>query len=57
MPRLAIHPVGNFVVAKALERADVNQLATAYEELQDVWEKMISMFLRPFTQCKNGIDA
>ncbi|KAJ3892589.1 armadillo-type protein [Lentinula edodes] len=42
LPRLAIHPVGNFVVAKAIERADVNQLATAYEELQDVWEKMIT---------------
>ncbi|KAJ3849729.1 armadillo-type protein [Lentinula lateritia] len=42
LPRLAVHPVGNFVVAKALERADVNQLAAAYEELQDVWKKMIT---------------
>ncbi|KAJ4472084.1 armadillo-type protein [Lentinula aciculospora] len=41
LPRLAVHPVGNFVVAKALERADASQLATAYEELQEVWEKMI----------------
>ncbi|KAJ3990394.1 armadillo-type protein [Lentinula detonsa] len=42
LPRLSVHPVGNFVVAKALERVDVIQLETTYEELQAVWEKMIT---------------
>ncbi|KAE9395631.1 ARM repeat-containing protein [Gymnopus androsaceus JB14] len=42
LARLAVHPVSNFVVAKALERASSGQLGDAYAELQDVWEKMIT---------------
>ncbi|KAE9386228.1 ARM repeat-containing protein [Gymnopus androsaceus JB14] len=42
LARLAVHPVSNFVVAKALERASSSQLGDAYAELQDVWEKMIT---------------
>ncbi|KIK65684.1 hypothetical protein GYMLUDRAFT_258395 [Collybiopsis luxurians FD-317 M1] len=42
LPRLAIHPVGNFVVAKALERANATHLADAYGELGDTWVKMIT---------------
>lgn len=45
LSRLAVHPVSNFVVAKALERASPTHLDDAYTELHDVWEKMISMFL------------
>lgn len=45
LPRLAVHPVSNFVVAKALERASPTHLEDAYTELQDVWEKMISTAL------------
>ncbi|KAF5393695.1 hypothetical protein D9757_000366 [Collybiopsis confluens] len=42
LPRLAIHPVGNFVVATALDRASATQLADAYGDLTNVWEKMIT---------------
>ncbi|THU83938.1 hypothetical protein K435DRAFT_765540 [Dendrothele bispora CBS 962.96] len=42
LARLGIHPVANFVVAKALERANTSQLTDAYEELKDSWEKSIN---------------
>ncbi|KAJ7087237.1 armadillo-type protein [Mycena belliarum] len=41
LPRIASHPVANFVLAKALERASVEQLAEACGELQNAWGKMI----------------
>ncbi|GJE84753.1 nucleolar protein 9 [Phanerochaete sordida] len=40
LARLAAHPVANFVVARALERASEEQLAKACEELQPVAEKI-----------------
>ncbi|KAF9076613.1 armadillo-type protein [Rhodocollybia butyracea] len=42
LSRLAIHPVSNFVVAKVIERTDASQLATTYDELENVWQKMIT---------------
>jgi nucleolar protein 9 len=42
--KLAIHPVANFVIAKALERANVEQLSYAQHELQDSFGKLRRMF-------------
>ncbi|KAF5357660.1 hypothetical protein D9758_007464 [Tetrapyrgos nigripes] len=42
LARLGAHPVANFVVAKALERASAVQLEDACEELKDSWEKIIT---------------
>jgi nucleolar protein 9 len=42
LPRLANHPVANFVVAKALERVTAEQLGEACEELDGTWLKIIS---------------
>ena len=42
LARLAVHPVANFVLAKALERASVEQLSAAFKELEGSWSKMIS---------------
>ncbi|KAH0587095.1 hypothetical protein H2248_005913 [Termitomyces sp. 'cryptogamus'] len=42
LPRLANHPVANFVVAKALERVSPEQLSEACEELKGTWNKLIS---------------
>lgn len=44
LARLALHPVANFVVAKALERVSADQLAAACGELEGNWSKMISMW-------------
>ncbi|KAJ7672874.1 ARM repeat-containing protein [Mycena rosella] len=41
LPRIAAHPVANFVLAKALERVNAAQLAEACAELQNVWGKLI----------------
>jgi len=42
LARLAHHPVANFVVAKALERASPEQLGETLQELNGVWHKSIS---------------
>lgn len=39
--RLALHPVANFVVSKAVERLDGNQMKTILEELHASWTKAI----------------
>jgi nucleolar protein 9 len=44
LARLAVHPVSNFVVAKALERVSVEQLGQACDELKSVSEKIISKY-------------
>ena len=51
LARLAVHPVANFVVAKALERVSVEQLTMACEEVRSVAEKIISRF-RTYVQKK-----
>jgi nucleolar protein 9 len=38
--KLAMHPVANFVIAKALERAAREQLAYALDELRDSLSKL-----------------
>ncbi|KAL5508549.1 NOP9 [Sanghuangporus vaninii] len=38
--RLATHPVANFVVARAIERANDKQLSSVLEELKGVWPKL-----------------
>lgn len=45
LARLTIHPVANFVVAKALERVSEGQLSKALEELEGSWKRLISLFL------------
>ncbi|KXN83539.1 Nucleolar protein 9 [Leucoagaricus sp. SymC.cos] len=42
LPRLAVHPIANFVIAKALERANEAQLSEACRELTGVWPKVIA---------------
>ncbi|KAG9317134.1 armadillo-type protein [Chiua virens] len=39
--RLALHPVANFVVAKAVERQDSKQLGATLESLKSSWSKLI----------------
>ncbi|KAH7930051.1 ARM repeat-containing protein [Leucogyrophana mollusca] len=41
LARLALHPVANFVLAKALERVSADQLKDALEELEDAWKKIL----------------
>jgi nucleolar protein 9 len=40
--KLAVHPVANFVVAKALERASSSQLDAAIKEMSESWKKIRS---------------
>jgi nucleolar protein 9 len=42
LARLAAHPVANFVVARALEKVNTEQLGEACEELTNAWGKVIS---------------
>jgi nucleolar protein 9 len=42
--KLAMHPVANFVVAKALERANAEQLSYAMNELRDSLGKLRRMY-------------
>lgn len=42
LARLALHPVANFVLAKAIERQDSKQLDGTLEELKCSWTKLIS---------------
>ncbi|KAK1229483.1 Nucleolar protein 9 [Marasmius sp. AFHP31] len=42
LPRLSIHPVANYVVAKSLERCSPTQLEAAFQDLEDSWEKVIT---------------
>ncbi len=46
--KLAIHPVANFVVAKALERANAKQLSYALGELRDSLGKLRRNYI-PFS--------
>ncbi|PFH50317.1 hypothetical protein AMATHDRAFT_61237 [Amanita thiersii Skay4041] len=41
LPRLAIHPVANFVVSRAFDRVSGIQLEEALEELQGSWNKIL----------------
>lgn len=41
LARLSAHPVANFVLAKALERATKVQLSEVFEELNGTWNKLI----------------
>lgn len=38
---LALHPVANFVVAKAVHKVSADQLSAVWSELSDVWATMI----------------
>ena len=42
LPRLSVHPVANFVVARALARINEVQLGGVCEELGKSWQKIIS---------------
>jgi len=45
LSRLSVHPIANFVVAKALERVDEMQLFDACQELKHVWPNVIGKTL------------
>ncbi|KAI0035625.1 ARM repeat-containing protein [Vararia minispora EC-137] len=47
LARLAVHPVANFVLAKALERASVDQLEAVVREMSGSWKKIRSKWMRP----------
>ena len=42
--RLAVHPVANFVVAKAVERLSPTELGDACDELKGSWNRLLGMF-------------
>ena len=42
LSKLSVHPVANFVVAKAVERLDVEQLKSAVEEMHSIGGKIVS---------------
>ena len=42
LPKLAVHPVANFVVAKAIQRLSAEQLGFVVEELRGVSGKIVS---------------
>lgn len=44
LAKLAIHPVANFVVAKAFERLNAEQLDAALKEVQGVAGKIVSKY-------------
>lgn len=44
LSKLAVHPVANFVVSKALERANPEQLNQVCEELNEIFGKIISEY-------------
>jgi nucleolar protein 9 len=50
--KLAMHPVANFVVAKALERANAEQLSYALNELRDSLGKLRRMFASHILSCR-----
>jgi nucleolar protein 9 len=50
--KLAIHPVANFVIAKALERANAEQLSYALRELGDSLGKLRRMFASHILSCR-----
>ena len=49
LPRLATHPVANFVVAKAVERLSEVQLSEACDELKNSWNRVVRKFYAPLT--------
>ena len=44
LSKLAVHPVANFVVAKAIERLSSENLASAMKELEVVGGKIVSEY-------------
>jgi nucleolar protein 9 len=45
LPKLAAHPVANFVVARGVERLDEGRLRDAVTQLHATWSKTLSEFL------------
>ncbi|KAK7061362.1 armadillo-type protein [Favolaschia claudopus] len=41
LPRIASHPVANYVLAKAIDRVSISQLTEACQELQSIWTRLI----------------
>ena len=50
LAKLAVHPVANFVVAKAFERLNTEQLDAAVDEVKDVATKIVSEYLLRATE-------
>jgi nucleolar protein 9 len=42
LARLAMHPVANFVLAKAVTRLESSELSESWNEMRDIWAKVIS---------------
>ena len=53
--KLAMHPVANFVIAKALERANARQLSYALTELRDSLGKLRRMFASHILSCRYSL--
>jgi hypothetical protein len=47
-----MHPVANFVIAKALERANAEQLSYALNELRESLGKLRRMFASHILSCR-----
>ena len=47
LSKLAVHPVANFVVAKAILRLSTEQLRAASQELENVASKILSKSAQP----------
>jgi len=45
LAKLGLHPIANFVVAKAATRASETQILELVEEVGDGWNKLISEFI------------
>lgn len=45
LTRLAVHPVSNFVVARAIARLDEKKLTMALVELEGTWPKFVSALI------------
>ena len=44
LQKLAVHPVANFVVSRAIERVSADQLSKICEELEDAWNRLFREF-------------
>lgn len=45
LPRLSVHPVANFVVAKAFDRLSEEQLLKALENLKPLSKRLLGLFI------------
>lgn len=56
LDRLAVHPVANFVVARAIGRLNADQLRECLGELDSSWSKIISKLTLDSRKADLSID-